>query len=397
MTKDHQSPSPIIALQTALIIGRSSNLFLNLPYILHSSGFAVDLISSSREMKFSKFIRNNLFIPLTKPALPHITKCINYDYNWIIVTDENLLQEILDSPLSEQDKLKLLPVVSSKNYLHLNSKIGLSLTLHAHGIKTPRFSVASHKNEALLRAEKLGYPVLLKQDASSGGAGVIECVSPKQILAISNGFFKQRILIQEKIHGVDIDLSALFLDGKLIHFNYAEQTKTCLNTFGPSYLRTYTSLPFVEKACFQELSSIGKALGLNGFTNITCVLTANGARVYFEADARPNAWLDYSRFLGDDIATRIRAWFTTGQHLQYPVPATAKHLKQLQLPLFLRMQTYELLINRYKVWHYIPKANRTLLMRVLLRTKCAPLLNFLKKILPQKQFLGLKRLYYPKP
>lgn len=44
--------------------------------------------------------------------------------------------------------------------------------------KIPSFFVATNIKESCEAAEKIGYPVFLKIDASSGGSGVFECIKP---------------------------------------------------------------------------------------------------------------------------------------------------------------------------------------------------------------------------
>lgn len=368
-------------MRSALLIGNNPMLLLALPSLLSRSGFTVDLITSCRQLKYSRFIRQYTWVHSKQSKIPEIVQHVEKNYDWVILSEESVLQEILDSPLSVEKKLQLLPVLSEKHFVHLNSKVGLSQTFQTHGIKTPPFFIAHHIHEAFMNAEKLGYPILLKQNASSGGQGIRLCLSSADFKTIPRLFFNQKIVVQKYIQGDVLDLSALFLEGQLIHFNYARQEICCFNHFGPSVLRTYTPLSKVEKSFFQDLSHIGKALGIHGFTNITCIRQPNQECFYFEVDLRPNVWIDFPRYLGEDLSLRIRTWFFARQPLRYPVIQPANPPQELRLPYFLRMKPWEICLNRYLVWRYIPMEDTRLVLLFIFR------IIFIK---PIKLFLNQK-------
>ena len=371
---------------TALLVGRNQNILLALPHLLSRAGFSIDVITSFYALKYSLFIDQFTFIPAAKPLVQAISKAIEKQYDWIIVTEEEILQEVMDSSLSLEIKLRILPVLGVEHFPHLNSKTALSQIFAAHGIKTPLFHIVHNAQEAFLVAARLGYPVLLKKDASSGGGGIVECLAPSDFKTISSGFFDRKVLVQKKIEGEVLDLSALFFEGQLIHFNYARQEKTTSGKFGPSSLRTYRALPFVEESFFCELSQIGKALGINGFSNITAIRQSDGNCFYIEADARPNAWLDFPRFLGEDISLRIRDWFSERKILRYPIQAYPRQSRQKVLPYYLRLKAWEILFNRYRVWRYIPMNDRKLVAFLLVRMMGRWLFRRAFKILKKSLF-----------
>jgi hypothetical protein len=282
-------------------------------------------------------------------------------YDWFIITEDAVLLEVLHSALSIPDKLKLLPVQEEKNFSHLYSKIGLSNLFSAAGVSTPPFVVAKNLIEALSGAEQLGYPLLLKQDSSGGGQGIVECNTP---LDLQSQLFSRPLLLQKKLPGTEVDVSAIYLEGNLIHFNYAKVEMQC-QKFGASSLRTYHSLSSVEEQVFQELAQIGKVLGAHGFTNIGC-LQFEGRRFYFEADMRPTVWVEFPRFFGEDPALRIEKWFSHKQILRYPVPALPNQPSQTRLPYFLRLKRLDLVLNRHHVWKFIPKDDPKLIVKLLL-------------------------------
>lgn len=64
------------------------------------------------------------------------------------------------------------------------------------------------------------------------------------------------------------------------------------NKFGASSLRKYYQTSVVDKEIFLEVQQLGKALGADGFTNISCIQSVDGGgRYVIEADMRANAWI----------------------------------------------------------------------------------------------------------
>ncbi len=364
----------------ALLIGRGAGLLLHLPHLLNRVGFQIDVIGSCPIMRHSRFIRNYVDVPWSHSLIPAIRQQLKNRYDWIIACEDGILSEILTSNLSLEEKLKILPVTGTDHFYHLFSKIGLHKAFLKHGIKTPVSFIVHSKAELMSKSQTLDYPLFLKQDASSGGQGVRECHGIGDVDLIEESFFAQPILVQKKIFGETLDLSGIFLEGQLVHFSYARQDKVVYRHLGPSCLRTYSPLSSIEKECFEALTQIGKALGVHGFTNITCIRQANGEYYFFEVDLRPNVWVDYAKYFGEDPAERIRQWFLERKTLTYPVNSKDSSCDKVVLPYFLRLKLWELLFNRYKVWRYLPWKEWRILLRLIVRGKmAAPCKKFLRE------------------
>ncbi len=365
----------------ALLVGRSHHLAWALPPLLHRAGIAVDLVTSSKLMKKCRFLRRYDFVPQEGSMIPMLKEKLQEPYDWIIPTEDQIMTEILDSNFSKEEKLRLLPVQREENWVHLHSKIGLSRTFAAHGIATPPFIVARDLEEGIRAGKKLSFPVLVKMDASSGGAGVYECNEPGDFFKLPQTLFKKPFLVQKKINGTEVDLSALFLKGKLIHFSYSEYLKSS-KRFGPSLLRNYVPFPHVEEELFNELQKVGSALGAHGFTNMTAIRTEKGHSI-FEADLRPNVWVDTPRYWGEDPAPRIAKWFSSGEGLDrssrlYRIKAPPR----VVVPYFMRLSLQQLLINRYRVWKFIPRDDWKFIARLLIYKLC---MGLRKRLMPSIQ------------
>jgi len=370
----------------ALIVGHSLGLSWALPHLLWRAGFSVDAVLTSPLIRLSRFTRD---VHVVKPdasvaafACDHI-RARSRPYDWVIVTDDATLAEAAALERCTGKPSPCLPLLAGAGREHVYSKIGLSRSLAAAGIKTPPFRAARSCEEAVSAAREIGYPVLLKEDASSAGSGVFECADDAAILELRH-LFGRTLLVQKKIEGREIDLSAIYLEGELVHFSYAAIEGT-VSPFGPSSLRTYLPLAAVPQAVFDEVAALGRALGIHGFTNTSCIDAADGSgRTFFEVDLRPNVWVDFSRFFGEDAALRIRNWFAGHGSLSKANAASAR-TTAVNIPYFLRLDTLALLTNRHGVWRYIPFADARLVRRLLLKKDLMKTLTLGKWLLPKAQ------------
>jgi hypothetical protein len=353
----------------ALVIAHSTSPAWDILHLLSRAGFSVDIVTTSRYLRLSRFARTVHMVACDKGLAPSTYDVIctrTKPYDWVIATDDLTLRALAQQEWPPGTQLKFLPSTTRKSLLHLCSKIGLSQVLAAGGIKTPPFRMARNHEEAIEAASAIGYPVMLKVDFSGGGQGVHEVAKDADIVALRHLFTEPPLLVQKKIEGADLDLSAIYFNGELVHFTYSTFERR-LGRFGVSVVRTYHPLVLIDEAIFTELSVLGNVLGASGFVNIRCIKTADGTRHYIEADMRPNAWADVSRFFGEDAAPRIRDWFAGHIQLTKENSAPAGAGKApVTIPYFMHLTSLELLTNRYAVWRFIPFADGRLVRRLLL-------------------------------
>jgi uncharacterized protein YbjQ (UPF0145 family) len=364
-----------------LLIGAYRDLGRDLPNLFSRAGFEVDAIAlRGAFFKNSKFLTNCFEAECFADLMPEIVKTNLEQYFLVVPFDDVTLKNILESELSLEKKLKLLPVLREEDFLHLSSKINLSKILRQGKISTPQFAVAKNRSQALSAAEEIGFPLMLKVDFSRGGAGVFECHNLADIAKIEERFFLLPTLLQKKIEGVEIDLSAFYQEGKLIHFCYAIFEKTVSN-LGPSSLRTYKQLAQnCDEELFQEMQNLGKVLGANGFVNISAILSKTDGKIYFfEADMRPNVWVDFIKFIGDDLALRIRDWFEKKQVMQFPFELNRNFSSSILMPHFLRLLPSEILFNRHKVWKLMSAEDWCWFLRVIIFQSLSREIKFLPK------------------
>lgn len=351
----------------ALIISQTVDLTLALPNLLTQAGFEVDCISTKKILKHDRQIRRFYLADTPADLIEKSSALLDHQYELIIPADDLSINLILKSDLPAEKKLALLPVTDEKFFIHLSSKIGLSLVFQASNIPTPEFAVINTKNELKDAALKIGYPLMLKGDFSGAGAETVECLCDTDLQKILIDFNHYPAILQKKITGDLVFIEAFYKAGKLIHHSYSTVVKNFnANPFGVSILRNYMQTASIGKFIFEELTSIGKALGADGFANISCIRTCDdNKRYYFEADMRPTAWAYHSKYVGEPISENIRNYFDHGQILEYTGIVNKDYPEQLTIPLFIRMKPWELIINRYSVWKYKP--DRSIISRIHIR------------------------------
>ena len=337
----------------ALLIGEHEELMMAVPSLLNRAGFTVDVISTAPRLITMGDAQRVIYAADTADLFAIAAKRRSEGYDLTVIADDLTLYKILTAQRPDEEKLALLPVVSVAHFIHLCSKVNLAVSMAQHGIASPPFNIAQEAAQLMEAAGQIGYPLLVKTDFSGGGVGVVECRNADAISALVKTEPLFPLLVQKKIAGVETDLSAFFLDGNLVHFSHSSIEAT-VGTFAPSSLRRYSQLGTLSREVFDELQQIGKALGLHGFTNISCIASAeNGQRYYFEVDVRPNVWVNYPRYIGDDPAMRLAGYWRDRQALSYPQPMNERFPAQRLMPYPFRLAAADLALNRYQAWRYI--------------------------------------------
>ena len=207
----------------------------------------------------------------------------------------------------------------------------------------------------------------MKLDQSEGGYGVYLIrdeadLAERMVQAAS----KDQLIFQQYIKGFDANTDALFKNGELIVYSYS-RTLTVMREFGVSTERLFYRNEEVE----MELVKMGRTLGLSGFANITFICDEKtGEHYLIEIDMRPNAWMHYGRFRGNDFSEGIRRIINNELTLVRP---GAEHTdKRIKISLY-KKDVYRCLLekdvkgllgwmsNKESKWKYIPFYDRKLL------------------------------------
>ena len=236
-------------LEALLIGGNWPELAMAALGLLTRAGFTVDVISTNAFLTRTRSMRNYFLAEKDDVLLKTASESIKKEYALTVVGDDPTLRKILNLDLPDDDKLKLLPVISHKDFGHIFSKIGLSVAFRKNGVRTPDYLIANNEQELKTAAQTLGYPFFIKLDSSAGGLGVYECLNDSDL---DNALVKLQaypVLIQKKIEGTEISMEAFYQNGELIHVACSTQEKYTYK-FGPTAVRRYTQLACLEKEVF---------------------------------------------------------------------------------------------------------------------------------------------------
>lgn len=354
----------------ALVYGLSSEGMETVPPLLARAGFEVTLIGRNAKNASSdhvtKFLLETTSIAIVDTALAEASK----GYDLVVACDDEIIRDVKQSALAVADKLCLLPTTSPAGLAHLGSKIALSRRLQEGGVTTPPFAVASQRDTLLRCCEEVGFPLFLKEDVGGGGTGVREVRSVHDVEAHA-GLISYPVLVQKKIEGTIIDLSGFFYNNRPVFFCFAETVEALNGGLGPTSVRLYRKGAMRAPHIIRHISRLGEALFAHGFANITAIWTPADKRFYFiEADMRPNVWIEYPKYLGEDPADWLRRCFAQGDYLNEDVSnplllfpdQDAGRMKMAYLP---RLGIWDIVLNKYNCrGHY-----ENYLKKRVLRTK----------------------------
>jgi hypothetical protein len=327
----------------ALVYG---NTFVEaLPPLLSRAGFRVTLIGPSPRLPRSRHAERVIRAETADRVIQAALEEARSGYELVVASDDNTLLAVRDSDLSTSDKLMLLPVRAEKDFRHVGSKFGLSAVLMEAGLPTPPAVVVRDRDELCAAVARIGAPVMLKSDTGGGGDGVRD-FDLRDLETIGIDF---PVLVQKKIPGPLLDLSCFFLETKPVSFSVSEVLRSKPGVYGPSAVRRYFPDRQRDPDLQALLSRLGSALGANGFCNVSAIQSSvDGQLYFFEADLRPNVWIEYPKFYGEDPALEIRLAFAApGQAETAPKRSPAQASQPLVMAYLPRLTLLEIIFNRY--------------------------------------------------
>ena len=361
-----------------------------IPFVIKKGGCTTDVFCSKDSWLISNSFFDNWIESSNDPAdyaqqLIDLVKNKTPQYDWVILGDEKLLKLMNDRVDYEWLFKKILPLTKIENREVLASKAGFSVFCEKHAILTPRYRIYNENADPDAIIEGLAFPLLFKPDLSWGGSAILICDNKDSVKTnLAKISAKRDLVIQEFITGKDIGVEALFKDGDLITYNCSEVLEYFDSKFAYTTKRKYFNNTEIEPI----LQHLGNSMGIHGFASISFIYEPE-RRLYYliEADLRPNFWLPYGRFTGNDFSEGIKKFINPG-YLKADGAAKRKILKkEIEVALFYRdirrcwkkkdfKGFFKWVFNYKNYWRYIPFYDRRLLKSILK----AIVHDFLKKL-----------------
>lgn len=287
---------------TVLLVTFQWSTLIEMPYLIKQAGCHVDLLCPDNNWcKINSFYDNWIDSGNSLESL--ISSLIklrhNNNYKYILIGDDPILWKIyLDKIFDLWD---ILPI-RNKSAISMLSKIGLAERCKILAIKSPEFKIIDDKTTSFEALEYLGLPIVIKDNYSNGGSGVrvFRDLSAYNTF-IDNCEFSEPLLAQQFIDGHHIGIEALFKNGHLLQFVTSIELDIAT---GPATKRRYIPNNEIIR---NIISKLGENALLHGFMNISFMqekLTQNF--FLFETDPRPNKWVPYARWFGQDFSKAFK-------------------------------------------------------------------------------------------
>ncbi len=351
-----------------------------IPYLLKQAGCVTDVFCHKNSWLKSNSHFNN-WIPCEADETTFAATLSTFiaetkiDYNWIILGDDPLINLMNDYLLDETIAAQILPITKLENRMILGSKIGLSKFCSINNILTPAYHIYTGNNCTLKTFyNKEGFPLLTKEDRGCGGGGVKLCNNVAELMASLAAIPKDSpVLIQKYLGSKAIGVEALFKNGKLLMHNCSVTLLNMTTEFSITTKRNFISNNVITAA----LQNIGDVAGLNGFVNGTYIYhEASNTYNLIEIDTRPNSWMSYGRFIGNDFSLAVKQFFNSA-----PTPTLAPIINTKREVVLFNKDVKRCILNNdfigllkwainYKgYWAYIPFYDKILLTRIQLTVK----------------------------
>lgn len=293
-----------------------------LPRVLRRAGCRVSLIAG-RNMLVSKtrFVDHHIASPgklyeLVETLKKHLNENPNF-YKWVILADETVIRELSKNPAEEWLKT-CFPVEPGSSAMRLiNSKTDFNQAAQEMGLPVPYFKPCLSLESAESVAEKIGYPVILKDPYGSCGLGV-RVVPAASELAYAYQLFsdsKNPIVVQEFVSGKVGSTDVLYNHGKPVCWISTYSKKTLPKIIGMSCVREVMDHPEIENL----LGGVGELTGFHGLGGVDWIHVAETNELKLvELNPRPTPGYHFGYRVGVDFSLAIREMLDGSSSIQRP-------------------------------------------------------------------------------
>ncbi len=289
-------PPPRILLATpAAWIGVS-----RVPRILAEAGGRVSLLSHPRRFAArSRHVAELHPAPRdAKGALDALRRLLaERSFDWVILGDDEILRAAMGDGAAWP--ARWYPAGDAAELLV--SKAAFARAMARSGIPFPESEVAVGPVAARAAAGRIGLPVIVKPDASTGGIGLFRADAAADLARVPEG---NTVVVQRFVEG-DVGSTAFLLhEGRPLCWMSAYKHRVHPRPFGPSCVRRYVTLAAAE----ETLRALGALLPMTGLCGVDWILPHGSPKpLLLELNGRPPPWLHLHRQFGVDLPGAIRS------------------------------------------------------------------------------------------
>jgi len=252
-----------------------------------------------------------------------------------------------------------LPGVSVKAAWNATNKVKRQILFHENRVAAPAFAAASSMEEALQKAEVIGYPLVIKPVDSAGSRGVRKIESP---VALSDAIDEVRrvsksleFLLEEYVTGSEHSIEGVVIKGEIFWSGFSDRNYDKKEAYLPYFLEDGDTLPtLLSNETQQKVRDVAaqavRALGIDwGPVKGDIIISERGPLVLEMAARLSGDYFCYETVplhngcnllevvmdlaLGEKIASeRLEAKFRRGVALRYvwPKPGTVRAVSGIE-------------------------------------------------------------------
>lgn len=224
-------------------------------------------------------------------------------FDWVILGDDEILQAAARSGVARE---------------LLASKVAFTRAMQEARLPIPDSEVAEGPDAARAAAERIGYPVIVKPDRSSGGQGLFRADGAGDLDRVPDGAM---CVVQRFIDGA-LGSSAFLVDGgRLLCWMSAFKEDLHPKPYGPSCARRYAHFPAMEA----RLEALAALLPGRHICGTDWILPSGSPEpLLIEMNGRPPPWLHLHERFGVDLPLAIRSMLEGSPRVVRP-PETTPH------------------------------------------------------------------------
>ncbi len=293
--------------EVLLVVGGAWLGVARLPRVLADAGCRVVLLCHPRRFAArTRFVHELLPAPRdpagTYRALEPLLARRRFD--WVILGDDFVLSEATRD--AGAWRAGFLPVpLEGDAPRRLLSKVAFAEAMERHGLPFPRSEAARGTAEARAAADRIGYPVIVKPDHGSAGAGLFRADAAAALAQLPDA---STVVVQRFHDGAVGSTVVLFDRGRPLCWMSSYKERVYPPPFGPSCVRRYVHFAGME----ERLQPLGGLLGMTGLCGVDWIHAPGEAEpLFLEFNGRPTPWIHLHREFGTDFPAAIRAFLAS--------------------------------------------------------------------------------------
>ena len=204
--------------------------------------------------------------------------------------------EDLQVPLGELRDRHTIPGMGADTARNFRDKSRMKDVLRSAGLPCARHALVSRPEEAFAFVQEVGFPVIAKPPAGSGGRGTYRLESPEQLsesLASMPPTDERPVLLEEFVTGEEHSFDAISIGGRVVWHSINHYLPSPLEVLREPWIQWCVLLPReVDSPAYERIRSVAgrvlDALGMEtGLSHMEWFRRADGSVAISEVGARP--------------------------------------------------------------------------------------------------------------